>query len=80
MAANLFSRLERFREESQVIARLEICQRIYTTRFSDEEFYTLKVRNLRLAQIDNHVTHSVPCRYKAERAAKKENIIGLWWI
>ena len=27
--------------------RLEICQKIYTTGFSDQKFYTLKVRNLR---------------------------------
>ena len=28
--------------------RLEICQKIYTTGFSDQKFYTLKLRNLRL--------------------------------
>ena len=28
--------------------RLEICQKIYTTGFSDQKFYTLKVRTLRL--------------------------------
>ena len=28
--------------------RLEICQKIYTTRFSGQKFYTLKVRKLRL--------------------------------
>ena len=30
------------------INRLEICQKIYTTRFSGQKFYTLKVRKLRL--------------------------------
>ena len=28
--------------------KLEICQKIYTTGFSDQKFYTLKVRNLQL--------------------------------
>ena len=31
-----------------IIYRLEICQKIYTTRFSDQQFYTLKVHNLQL--------------------------------
>ena len=30
------------------LGRLEICQKIYTTRFSGQKFYTLKVRKLRL--------------------------------
>ena len=29
-------------------SRLEICQKIYTTRFSGKKFYTIKVRKLRL--------------------------------
>ena len=31
-----------------VLVRLEICQKIYTTGFSRQKFYTLKVRKLRL--------------------------------
>ena len=31
-----------------VIFRLEICQKIYTTGFSGQIFYTVKVRQLRL--------------------------------
>ena len=30
------------------LVRLEICQKIYTTGFSVQQFYTLNVRNLRL--------------------------------
>ena len=30
------------------ISRLEICQKIHTTGFLDQKFYTLKVRNLQL--------------------------------
>ena len=31
-----------------ILHRLEICQKIYMTRFSVQKFYTLRVRNLRL--------------------------------
>ena len=34
--------------ESIYTPRLEICQKIYMTKFSDQKFYTLKVRTLRL--------------------------------
>ena len=30
------------------VVRLEICQKIYTTEFSGQKFYTLKTRKLRL--------------------------------
>ena len=53
MAANMFSRLERFCEESQVMARH------WSIALNDE----------------SSVTHSVSylCRYRAARAAKKDN-------
>ena len=36
------------RGSSGRFSRLEICQKYYTTRFSGQKFYTLKVRKLRL--------------------------------
>ena len=36
------------RKENEATHRLEICQKIYTTGFSGQNFYTLKVRKLRL--------------------------------
>ena len=36
------------KKELLFLARLEICQKIYTTGFSDQKFYTLKMRNLQL--------------------------------
>ena len=35
-------------QSNDSVLRLEICQKIYTTGFSDQKFHTLKVRNLRL--------------------------------
>ena len=38
--------LDRFCFKGRVaVPRLEICQKIYTTGFSGQKFYTLKVRN-----------------------------------
>ena len=37
----------RFDKFNKLVARLEICQKIYTTGFSGQKFYTLKRRKLR---------------------------------
>ena len=35
-------------QPNRITNRLEICQKIYTTKFLGQKFYTLKVRKLRL--------------------------------
>ena len=37
------------RDTARVPTRLEICQKIYTTGFLGQKFYTLKMRKLRLS-------------------------------
>ena len=44
------------------VVRLEICQKIYTTEFSGQKFYTLKVRKFRLFLIKKETAKMHKCQ------------------